>query len=107
MRSPSISEIDELKRLFVEKGVKKIALRKNNDCYVGYLEYRDKIYEIIFSKGELSNNYMIKLIYRSSDYLSCEYMLYNPYGLFVFAEDLKELVAKTINKLDIIERFKI
>jgi hypothetical protein len=107
LRIPSVSEIEELKKLFLNEGVKRIALKKNDDCYIGYLEYGDKIYEIVFSKGDFSNNYVIKLIYKSSDILSCEYMLYNPYGLFVFSEDLRDLVIRAVKKLKIIENFKI
>lgn len=100
MRAPEISEIEELRNLLRGNAIKRIVLKKDSECSVGYIEYRDRVFEILFSRGDFADVYIAKILYRPSEYISCEYLVYNPYGLFVFSKDLRELAEKIVAKLE-------
>jgi hypothetical protein len=92
-------EAEIFRRKCLEHGVKKIVLRKTSWCFTGYVEFDDKVYEIMLAKGSAHRYYYAKITYRSSEYLNCDYILYNPYGFFVFSQDLEDLAVKTVDKI--------
>ncbi|MEZ0289852.1 MAG: hypothetical protein ABWJ42_02035 [Sulfolobales archaeon] len=99
MRTPSDSDIRVLRETILSKGVSKISLKRDSWCYNGYVEFKNQVFEILVGLGD-NKYYYAKICWKPSEYLNCDYILYNPYGHFVFSRDMRELAEKLLLKLE-------
>lgn len=97
-------DFEALRSFLISLGVEKLYIvDKNLDKVLLLGIYAGHQFLILIAKGE--HLWYSKIVFADilfEPYWRCEYIIYVPEGLYVFAKDLKELtinIIKTLNKL--------
>lgn len=108
LNNPKHCDVTTLKELLIAAGVKKVFVIDENTHGVLLLGVcNDSQYLISISKGTYAWYSKIVPAHMVLEiYWKCKYILYVPEGLYVFANNVNELVSKIIRVIGKLESYK-